>query len=157
MTVLDGDWGAPAALRQAVDARLAPLAGLAFPKEMKFAEQLVEVENRAEFLRQARQYAEGAVLAFDAPVSVKELKAHLRIEPARDLHWPKQKSALDHVQLTHWLGAEFKPGESVTVTLTLGVAERTTAAILAPDAVTMVAGSPGAMRCASSAVTDASA
>jgi hypothetical protein len=63
-------------------------------------------------------------LAFDAPVAVKELKAHLRIEPARDLRWPKQRSALDHVQLTHWLGAEFKPGEAVTITLTRGLTNR---------------------------------
>lgn len=63
-------------------------------------------------------------LAFDAPVSVKELKAHLRIEPPRDLRWPKQKSALDRVQLTHWLGAEFKPGEAVTLTLTRGLTNK---------------------------------
>jgi uncharacterized protein YfaS (alpha-2-macroglobulin family) len=63
-------------------------------------------------------------LAFDAPVSVKELKAHLRVDPPRELRWPKQKSALDRVQLTHWLGAEFKPGEAVTLTLTRGLTNK---------------------------------
>lgn len=60
-------------------------------------------------------------LSFDAPVSAASLKSHLKIEPARDVRWPKGATALARTAMTHWLEAEFKPGETVTLTLTPGL------------------------------------
>ncbi len=60
-------------------------------------------------------------LSFDAPVSVAALKGHLKVAPARELRWPKGAQPLARTASTHWLEGEFKPGETVTVTLTPGL------------------------------------
>lgn len=63
----------------------------------------------------------GLHLSFDAPVSVAALRAHLKLEPAREIRWPKGAAALARSSTTHWLDAEFKAGEAVTVTVTPGL------------------------------------
>jgi uncharacterized protein YfaS (alpha-2-macroglobulin family) len=60
-------------------------------------------------------------LSFDAPISVQELQSHLRIDPPRAVRWPTGSEARARTGTSHWIEAEFRPGETVTVTLTPGL------------------------------------